>query len=76
MATTFAAPFDILLTRYQSGKADGSRWGSIAQCVRAMVAEGGPQIFFRGWVPFFARCVSPDQPITELLCVLHGQTRA
>ena len=75
VATTFAAPFDILQTRFQSGQADGRRWESLAQCVRAMLAEGGPAILFRGWVPFFAR-VAPlfviNLPLYEQLRRLFG----
>ncbi|KAL1496332.1 hypothetical protein AB1Y20_016288 [Prymnesium parvum] len=55
VACTFAAPFDFLQTRYQSGRADGTQWGSLLECARAMVAEGGGLIFFRGWIPFFGR---------------------
>eukprot|EP00966_Prymnesium_polylepis_P082141 1902799-Prymnesium_polylepis.1 len=75
MATTFAAPFDILQTRFQSGGVGGRKWDSLAQCARAMVAEGGPMIFFRGWVPFFAR-VAPmfviNLPMYEQLRKLFG----
>jgi hypothetical protein len=71
-AATFAAPFDVLLTRYQTGRADGTRWDSLRQCAAAIASEGGGlRIFFRGWTPFFGRLA----PLALITLPLYEQIR-
>lgn len=72
LATAFSAPFDILLTRYQSAGIMGKQYRSVLHCAQDMVKHEGIAVFYRGWSPFFLRLV----PSFVLMLPLYEQVRS
>lgn len=71
-AVTAMIPADVVLTTYQGASATGSgTYSSVWSCARAMHAEHGPLIFFRGWTFMFARML----PSSLLSFLLYEQVR-
>lgn len=74
-ATTFSAPADFVLVRYQSAFQTGTAYSGPLECVRTILKEEGPQVLYRGWVPYFARVVPvflTFHPLFEQFRVLAG----
>lgn len=71
-ATAVAAPFDSILTRYQSMRiAPNSSSISPLTCATNMFREGGIRVFFKGWTLFFSRVA----PLFLIQLPLYEQTR-
>jgi len=76
LATSVAAPFDSILTRYQASRAmrassSSSSSSSPLVCARTMYREGGFRVFFKGWSLFFSRVA----PLFLIQLPLYEQTR-
>ena len=75
LGVTFSAPFDVLLTHYQAGRPCGAAYSNLWDCTRTIAASEGPQVFLKGWTPFFAR-VAPllifNLPLYEQIRCLLG----
>ena len=70
LATTLAAPFDSILTRYQSTRLL-NRSISPLQCTLEMYRENGIKIFYKGWSLFFSRVA----PLFLIQLPMYEQTR-
>jgi Mitochondrial carrier protein len=70
VATGMAAPFDAILTRYQSHRTLTNKMTPLS-CIMDMFAEAGPKVFFRGWTLFFARVA----PLFIVQLPMYEQTR-
>jgi len=55
LASTFSAPCDYIMTRYQSAPAQGVQYRGIADCVGTILKEKGALELWRGWLPLFVR---------------------
>jgi hypothetical protein len=71
LSTTFAAPFDIILTRMQSAPTLGRHYDGFFHCVRVMAKEEGALVFYRGWTVFFSRVA----PVFTCLMPFYEQVR-
>eukprot|EP00466_Bigelowiella_natans_P019682 jgi/Bigna1/91130/estExt_fgenesh1_pg.C_890053 len=71
LSTTFAAPFDIILTRMQAAPALGIKYSGPIHCVQSMIKEEGVAVFYRGWTVFFTRVA----PVFTVLMPLYEQVR-
>lgn len=70
-ATTFGAPFDILMVRFQTAPAMERSYDGLVDCATTMVKEEGPLVFYRGWWPMFVRIA----PTFLLAMPLYEQIR-
>jgi hypothetical protein len=71
LATTFSAPFDLVLTRYQTGPTMGKHYSGPVACARELVREEGITVLYRGWSVFFGRVA----PVFTLMMPLFEQVR-
>ena len=55
LSATAATPADVLMTRYQTASQIGAHYKNVTECALGMVRTEGPQVFVRGWCPFFFR---------------------
>lgn len=65
--TTAMVPLDVTLTHYQTG----ARGGGPLACARDLLADRGPAVFVRGWLPLWARFL----PSTVLTFLIYEQVR-
>merc|ERR1712217_674609 len=56
-ATTFSAPADYIMTRYQSAFQMGVGWSSPGACLADILKSDGPTVLYRGWLPYFGRII-------------------
>lgn len=71
LASTFSAPADVVMSRYQAAAEMGREYSSTVDCMRAMIREEGPAVFFRGWTPLFSRVA----PLYILFLPAYEQVR-
>jgi len=71
LGATFAAPADVLMTRYQTGPGLGRHYSGVGNCLAVMLREEGPGVLLRGWMPLFLRLV----PTFSIMLPLYEQTR-
>ena len=70
-AATFAAPPDVVMTRYQTGPQMGRVYDGPLGCFRTMIREEGYTVLLRGWMPLFMRLV----PLFSVMLPLYEQCR-
>ena len=70
-ATLFGMPCDYLFTQYTSAAQRGVKYNGLWHCARTLLAEGGPQAYYRGSSAFFVRVV----PIFTLYFPIYEQVR-
>lgn len=68
VATGLAAPFDSVLTRFQTSRSSSS----VLECIQGIYSEAGPRGLFRGWSLFFARVA----PLFVVQLPLYEQVRS
>ena len=66
LATTFAAPADVLMANFQT-----SEHATLRECAASMLHHGGPAAFLRGWSANFARLA----PLFALYLPIYEQIR-
>ncbi|GAB5367323.1 hypothetical protein AAMO2058_001220500 [Amorphochlora amoebiformis] len=71
LSTTFAAPFDIIMTRYQAAPTLGIHYKSVLHCAATMARSEGLTVFYRGWSVFFSRVA----PVFTCLMPFYEQVR-
>lgn len=69
--TTAICPFDVTYTAFTAGPTIGRPHASPAAAARALLREGGPAVFLRGWLPLWARFL----PSSVLTFHIYEQTR-
>mmetsp|Transcript_21327 Transcript_21327/g.68790 ORF Transcript_21327/g.68790 Transcript_21327/m.68790 type:complete len:311 (-) Transcript_21327:75-1007(-) len=69
--TTAICPFDVTYTAFTAGPTIGRPHASPAAAARALLREGGPVVFLRGWLPLWARFL----PSSVLTFHIYEQTR-
>mmetsp|Transcript_45314 Transcript_45314/g.72740 ORF Transcript_45314/g.72740 Transcript_45314/m.72740 type:complete len:220 (+) Transcript_45314:829-1488(+) len=77
LATTFCAPFDLIMTKYQSGPVLGIHYNSVFDCSRKIFQTNGLLGFYRGWSPLFMRICplfAVNIPLYEQVRKLFGLT--
>jgi len=70
-ATTFSAPADVLVTRFQCRDQNGNAYRSVLDCATSLLRQSGPAVFFRGWSANFLRLA----PTFAVGSVLYEQSR-
>jgi hypothetical protein len=71
MMSTFSAPADILMTRYQCAPMMGIRYKNLWHCAVSIAQKEGVATFYRGWWPFFLRVA----PLNSLNMPAYEQVR-
>ena len=71
VATMLTQPFDVMKTRLMN--AAPGEYAGILDCARKLVTSGGPQAFYKGFIPAWIR-LSPQTIVTWVL--LEKQRRA
>jgi len=70
MATT-VAPFDMVRTRLMNQPPDAKIYSGFVDCVVKIIAKGGPQALYAGFIPIWARFA----PTTCLQLVIFEQIK-
>ncbi|GBG30226.1 Mitochondrial substrate carrier family protein ucpB [Hondaea fermentalgiana] len=75
LASTFSAPCDFIMTKYQAAPALGIRYNGIFDCVQQIVRQHGVLELYKGWTPLFFRLAplwTLNMPLYENVRKLMG----
>lgn len=71
-ASTFSAPADFIMVRYQSAPQMGIKYTGPLDCLKQVVSENGVMVVYRGWTPYFCRIL----PVFLIYHPMYEQFRA